>query len=291
MHLQQTKAESLASGGPQYYLHDLDAPIREFLRRRGACPVVLMTPYGIAPSPFVAVDRDHKIGKDGRVCAGRVGHDRIQRADGGASIGEAIRDWYGLPQDADFERVDVEATLHKAGHFILTPISATFRGRKRTIEIERPERPLSFNRRTVSSLWRDQLDSVRRNNPDDWVWACGEIARVVADHRAAGLGRIHEADLQRTSGALGILGVRLGPYLVTGYDCASQFRFLRFPSYACPVEIKKQSKGFRYQMERYSPLPRAVILCIDHNLVHVPADIDVVELSFFVELCGGEGAQ
>lgn len=249
-----------------------------------------MTPYGIAPSPFIAVDRNHKIGKDGRVCDGRVGHDRIQRAGAGESIGEAIRDWYGLPWGEDFERVDVEATLHKAGHFIVTPISATFRGRHRTIEIERPERPLSFNRRTVSPLWRDQLETVRRNRPYAWEWARGEIARVVSDHRKAGIDRIHEADLLRTSGALAVLGLRLGPYLVKGYDCFSRFKFLRFPEYACPVEIKKQSKGFRYQMARYTPLPRAVILCLDHNLVHVPADIDVVELSFFTESCGGRPA-
>ena len=60
MHLQQTKADSRESGGPQYYFHDLQEPIKDFLRKRRACPVVLQTPYGIAKSPFMAVDRDHK---------------------------------------------------------------------------------------------------------------------------------------------------------------------------------------------------------------------------------------
>ena len=96
MHLQQTKAESRASGGPQYYFHDVPKPVKEFLRNRGACPVVLQTPYGIASSPFMAVDRDHKLGKDGRPVPGKVGHDRIQQGSGEHSIGEAIRYWYGI---------------------------------------------------------------------------------------------------------------------------------------------------------------------------------------------------
>jgi hypothetical protein len=36
-------------------------------------------------------------------------------------------------------------------------------------------------------------------------------------------------------------------------------------------------------MARYKPLPRAVVLCLDHDLVNVPDHIDVVELSHFVE--------
>jgi len=44
MHIQQTKDDSLATGGPQYYLHNVALHIKEFLRKRGACPVVLQTP-------------------------------------------------------------------------------------------------------------------------------------------------------------------------------------------------------------------------------------------------------
>jgi hypothetical protein len=61
MHIQQTKAESRASGGPQYCFHNVPEPVKEFLRRRGACRVLLQTPYGIASSSFVAVGRDHKL--------------------------------------------------------------------------------------------------------------------------------------------------------------------------------------------------------------------------------------
>ena len=75
MHLQQTKAASRDSGGPQYYFHEVTDHIKLFLRQQGACPVVLQTPYGIAKSSFMAVN-DHKLENDRPV--GKVGHDRIQ---------------------------------------------------------------------------------------------------------------------------------------------------------------------------------------------------------------------
>jgi len=59
--------------------------------------------------------------------------------------------------------------------------------------------------------------------------------------------------------------------LVKGYDCASRFEFRGLPPYECAVETKKDSRGFRYQMDRYKPLPRAVILCLKHDLINVPA--------------------
>ena len=83
MHIQQTKVESRATGGPQYYLHNVPDHVKDFLRKRGACSVVLQTPYGIAHSKFTAVGRDHKLSDKGKVVAGKVGHDRIQD---GASI-------------------------------------------------------------------------------------------------------------------------------------------------------------------------------------------------------------
>jgi hypothetical protein len=96
MHLQQTKVGGRASGGPQYYFHSLSEAVKDFLRRKGACPVVLQTPYGIAASSFMAVGRDHKLSDTGKIVRGKVGHDRIQQASGSESIGEAIRRWYGL---------------------------------------------------------------------------------------------------------------------------------------------------------------------------------------------------
>ena len=109
MHLQQTKVGSRRTGGPQYYFHDVPEHIKRHLRDKGACPVVLQTPYGIASSPFMAVGRDHKLGPRGKPVSGRVGHDRIQQAgEAQASIGEEIRRWYRLHVSDDFERVDVE---------------------------------------------------------------------------------------------------------------------------------------------------------------------------------------
>lgn len=70
MHLQQTKKRSRTSGGPQYYFHNVPPHVKEFLRNRGACPVVLQTPYGIAASSFMAVGRDHKLAAGGKVVKG-----------------------------------------------------------------------------------------------------------------------------------------------------------------------------------------------------------------------------
>jgi hypothetical protein len=242
-----------------------------------------MTPYGIAPSPLMVVGRDHKLNASGHVVSGGVGHDRIQQAQSGGSIGEEIRRWYNLPACKAFERIDVDVSLHEEGHFILAPTRVLYRASRRFREIEKPLNPLSFNRRQQSTLWRRQIERVRETAPDDWGWAMEEIERVVVDHRNPAVGRIHEADLQRTAGAFSKLGVRLGPYLVKGYDCASRFEFLDLQPYACPVEIKKRSRGFKYQIARYTPLPRAVVLCMDHDLRNVPDHIDVVELSYFVE--------
>src|ERR1017187_7160029 len=128
MHLQQTKAQSRKSGGPQYFFHDLSLPVKEFLRKRGACPVVLQTPYGITRSGFTAVDKDHKLSGDGLVVPGKAGHDRIQQGSGEKSIGEAIRYWYDLKPGVDFEVVEVEAEIHPEGHFILVPTAVRMRG-------------------------------------------------------------------------------------------------------------------------------------------------------------------
>jgi len=280
MHLQQTKAGSRDTGGPQYFFHDVPEAIKNFLRRQGACPVVLQTPYGIASSSFMAVGRDHKLGPRDKILRGRVGHDRIQQASGTTSIGEAIRHWYGLPLKQDFRRIDVDVQIHPEGHFILAPLRAYLRGGKRAREIERPLFPLSFHHNFQSSLWRRQIDRFRADQPDQKDWLCDQFQRVVREHHATQSRNMHEADLLRAAGALAKLGLQLGPYLVRYYDCdPSLFRFLTYPEYVCPVEVKKHSRDFRYQMLRYKPLPRAVVLCLDHDLVNVPEHIDVIELS------------
>ena len=277
MHLQQTKVESRATGGPQYYFHSVAQHVKEFLRRRGACPVVLQTPYGIAGSSFTAVGRDHKISETGKIVAGKVGHDRIQ---GGESIGEAIRYWYGLKGGRDFERIDLDASIHPDGHFILIPTAVTMRGAKRPQTLEKVNSPLSFHRDYQSKFWKKQIEACRKVSANDVSWAGSQIRRVVTDHRNADTKNVHEADLLRAAGALSVFGLDLSLYLTKGYDCPkSRFSFSGFPAYPCPVEIKKHSARFDYQIMRYTELPRAVVLCIEHDLVNPPDHVDVLELS------------
>jgi len=287
MHLQQTKDKSRASGGPQYYFHGLTDPVKEFLRKRGACPVVLQTPYGIASSPFVAVDKDHKLTKDGEVIEGKVGHDRIQQAGGNQSIGQAIQYWYGIRAGRDFEKIDVEVSIHPDGHFILIPTSVTLRGTTRPRVLEKVPFPLSFHADHQSKLWRQQIDARRKESSADIVWAASQIQRVVSEHQAPQAKNILESDLLRAAGALSKLGLDLGPYLGTGYDCLdSRFQFLGLPMYTCPVEVKTQSKGFNYQVTRYPKLPRAVVLCMEHNFVNPPEHIDFIDLPVLAEYLG-----
>jgi len=285
MQVQQTKADSLATGGPQYYLHNVAQHIKEFLRKRGACPVVLHTPYGIASSPFTAVGRDHKISNTGKVIVGKVGHDRIQ---GEESIGEAIRYWYDLKGGRDFERIDLDAVIHPDGHFILIPTAVTMRKAKRAQTLEKVNSPLSFHHDYQSKFWKKQIAACLKNSPSDVSWAGSQIRRVVTEHQIADTKNIHEADLLRAAGALSVFGLDLGLYLTKGYDCPkSRFSFSGFPTYPCPVEIKKHSSRFDYQIMRYPKLPRAVVLCIEHDLVNPPDHVDILELSALADYLRG----
>jgi hypothetical protein len=230
------------------------------------------------------VDKDHKLAKDGRVVEGKVGHDRIQQAGSDQSIGEAIRYWYGIGAGRDFERIEVEVSIPRDGHFILIPTSVTLREATRPKVLEKVPTPLSFHRDYQSKFWKQQIELKRRRLPVDVAWAAAQIRRVVSEHHAPTAGNILESDLLRTAGALSKLGLDLGPYLGRGYDCGnSTFQFLGLPTYPCPVEIKTQSKGFTYQVTRYTKLPRAVVLCMHHNLVNPPEHIDFIDLPAFAE--------
>lgn len=258
--------------------------MKEYLRNHGACPVVLQTPYGIAAVPFMAVGRDHKLTEQGMAVAGKVGHDRIQQAGAEQSIGEAIRYWFNIEGDGDFETIDVEATIHPDGHFILIPTAVLMRSAKRKRILEKVVTPLSFHRDYQSKLWRQQIDAKRRESASDVAWAASQMTRVVAEHRIPTAKHILEPDLLRASGALSLLGLDLGPYLGRGYDCAeSQFQFGKWPIYPCPVEVKKRSQGFTYQVKHYTKLPRAAVLCMTHDLVNPPKHIDFIELPVLAE--------
>lgn len=279
MHLQQTKRASRASGGPQYYFHDLTKHIKGYLRTEKAVPVALVTPYGATPSSFMALATDAKLSPHGKTIRGRVGHDRIQQAAAGESIGEAIRYWYKL-KSGDFERIDVEIDVLD-DKFYLTPVGYKYADAPKTQTIQQPEFPLSFNDKKKSDLWRRQLEHIQRSRPEMWRWALEEICRVSKGHaQNAELRYVKEEDLLRASGPLKILGIELGPYVGKGFDCQGVFRFLSYEPYKAPIEIKKASSGFEYQQKKYSPeeLSRVVILCMRNDLVNVPPNIDIIQL-------------
>jgi hypothetical protein len=279
MHLQQTKSQSRKTGGPQYYFHSVPDHVKEYLRARGACPVVLQTPYGITQSSFIAVGKDHKIDSGGNVAAGRVGHDRIQQGTADHSIGEEIRHRYGLRSKGDFERIEIDVEIHKKGHFIVVPTAVQMRGNRRAQILEMVHSPLSIHRDYQSKLWREEIERRRQRFRTDVTWAAAQIRRIVQEHHREDASHIHESDLLRAAGALSHLGVELSAHVGTGYDCPrSQFRFGTLPMYPCPIELKKRSRGFRYQISQYSELPRAVVLCMSHDYINLPSHIDVIEL-------------
>jgi hypothetical protein len=197
MYLQQTKRASAASGGPQYYFHDLSESVKTYLRSKGKVHVALVTPYGATKSHFFAVGKDHKI-ESGEVVTGAVGHDRIQQGKGEASIGEQIRHWYGLPA-GQFERIDIEVeTIDDA--FYLRPIRCKYADSTRSKQLDKVERPLTFTIDYMSPFWRKQLEKVKRVQPDILRWSILEICRVVRDHRPeTRVAHVQEQDLLRTS--------------------------------------------------------------------------------------------
>jgi hypothetical protein len=106
------------------------------------------------------------------------------------------------------------------------------------------------------------------------------LQQLVKDHSEAAAKNIKEEDLLRAAGPLSLLGLDLSAYVGRGYDCPrSRFQFDALPPYPCPVEVKKRSADFIYQVTRYADLPRAVVLCMRHDYVNPPPDIDVLELA------------
>ena len=280
MHLQQTKRGSRETGGPQYYFHDLPESVKTFLRKKGAVRVALVTPYGATKSDYFAVSAVHKMDNKQRPVTGNVGHDRIQQGLASESIGESIRLWYQLPP-GDFERIDVDMDI-RDDVFYLTPLKFKYASKPKGREIPRIDRPLTFSQAYASPLWIEQLVHVNTKQPGIVAWALDEICRIVRDHQPASrLPHIQEPDLLRASGPLKHLGMTLGGYVGKGYDCFTEFRFLNFPVYSVPVEIKRNSQGFQYQQRKYGKeeLSRAVVLCAVHQHKQMPPHIDVIELS------------
>lgn len=278
MHLQQTKRDSRLTGGAQYYFHDLSDPVKTYLRVKGAVHVALVTPYGATKTDYFAVSTDRKLDSQFRPVKGNVGHDRIQQGRANESIGEAIRLWYKLPV-GDFEKIVVDIDIIDDA-FYLTPLEYKYASRTKAKQISRLQNPLTFTRNYVSELWTQQLTLVDKRHNGIVAWSLQEICRIVRDHTPKPLAHIQESDILRASGPLKHLGCALGGYVGSGYDCASEFTFLNFPTYHVPVEVKKYSRDFKYQQHKYGKdlLSRAVILCGIHDHKQLPKNIDVIEL-------------
>jgi len=276
MHLQQAKVGK--SGGPQYWLQKAPDHILEHIQRHTKCPVILQTPYGPIETQFNAVDPDHKI-VDGKIVKANAQHYRIQKGESKESIGEAIRRWFGLDKRLEFETIEIEITFDKKSRFILVPVEVQWRNRASREVLPPTKEPLSFNTQFQSELWKKQIERARKAIPDALAWSASQFKRFVQQYDKPGVKLASEADLLRLAGAFDHLGLQLGPYLLRGYDCPNSFfRFANYPEYACPVEIKKRSSGFKYQVKNYPTLPRAMVLCLDHDIQRLREHVDIVEV-------------
>jgi len=285
MHLQQTKRTSRETGGPQYYFHSLTGPVKTFLRQKGVVRVALVTPYGATKTDYYAVGKDHKFDQNGKVVEGKVGHDRIQQGIASESIGESVRGWYNLAK-GDFERIDIEIEIIDED-FYLTPIKCKQVHLKKSLTLAKIERPLTFTTDYISKFWRTNINKIIDYNKDIVEWSLKEICRVVSSHKEK-VPHIQETDLLRVSGPLKHLGVTLGPYVGKGYDCLSEIKFMEYPTYTVPIEIKRYSKKYKYQMKKYGKdeLSRAIILCAIHDLENTPRNVDVIELDSMCSYIG-----
>jgi hypothetical protein len=279
MHLQQTKRESAATGGAQYYFHNLADHVKTFLRKKKTVAVALVTPYGATKSHFFAVDKDTKLDGAGNILPGAVGHDRIQKGMADSSIGEEIRRWYNLPA-GQFEKISIDIEVID-DNFYMRPTTVKFAAKSKSQFIATDDRPLTFSNKYVSQLWRNQIARKIKKNRSKVQWCVSEFDRVARDHvGATPVSHLQEQDLLRVSGALRLLGAELGAYVGKGYDCDSEFQFSEYPKYRAFVEIKKDSKGFTYQQKKYGreELSRAVILCARDSHPALNRNIDVIEV-------------
>jgi len=279
MHLQQTKRASRESGGPQYYFHDLTPEVRRHLRRKGAVHVALVTPYGATKSDYLAVAADKKLNKRNNPVPGQVGHDRIQQGYAEGSIGESIRDWYRLPP-GDFERIDVDIEIRDQV-FYVTPLICKYAGSAKSVNLPCIIRPLTFTKTYRSPFWLKQMATVAKDIPWLISWCKEEFQRIARDHyHPTWLPHIQETDILRESGPLKHLGISLGGFVGKGYDCLTTFNFCDYPTYTIPVELKRNSDGFTYQMQKYgkNELSRAVLLCATQGRKVIPSHIDIIEL-------------
>jgi hypothetical protein len=255
------------------------------LQRVKACPVILQTPYGPVETPFVALDPNHKL-VGNKIVKANAQHYRIQKGQSKVSIGEAIRKWFALEKNAVLKQIEIDSdrALDNQSRFILIPQKVTYRGgnrgRDRSEDLQPASAPLSYNSKIQSEFWEAQIDFCGKTDANAFDWTVNQFKHFVQQRSSVRSKGADERDLLRLAGAFDRLGIKFGPYLKKGYDCPdSEFTFLNFPVYRCPLEVKTQSYGFKYQGKNYRHLPRVVVLCLNHDLKHPPQHVDVIEVS------------
>jgi hypothetical protein len=265
--IEQTKKGSRKSGGPQYYLQDLTEPSVRTLRSYRRCSVRLWTPYGVIDSGLTAVSKD----------VGSVEHDRVQSGHKVRSVADQIAYWYNLRRP-DIERIEFEDSFDGDG-FVIRPSRVKFVGRSSFKTISPDPQPLTIVPGHQSQILTDQLRDLARTGSGRCAWSASQISEIVAEHDRRSRD-VDERDLLRASGALDMLGIKLGRYRTKGIDCAdARFRVDGYPEYSCPVEIEERSRGFLAGHHAAHRTQRAVLLCMEHNSPQILRGyIDVIEL-------------
>ena len=146
-------------------------------------------------------------------------HYRIQKGQSKVSIGEAIRQWFALRDDVDVEQIEIEISFDKQSRFILVPLHIKWRNVSRVQNLPPVSAPLSFNARHQSELWKSQIERCRKASPDAFGWTADQFKRFVSQRSQPCAKGADERDLLRLAGAFDRLGLKVGPYLKTGYDC------------------------------------------------------------------------
>jgi hypothetical protein len=266
-HIEQTKKASGKSGGPQYYLQDLSEHSREVLRQFRRRPVRLWTPYGIVESGLEAVSS----------AIGSVGHDRVQSGGRVANVADQIAHWYGLNR-ADIEHIEFDDSFDHDS-FVILPSHVKFFNRKAKKTVYPDSHPLTFVAGHRSALLADHLRKGTGLGKDWLTWIRKQLATMIEEHARDPID-LDERDLLRASGALDLIGVKLGMYRRIGIDCPeARFELAGYPAYPCPVEVEELSSGFRAPHHAKHRKQRAVLLCMRHDASDVLRGyIDIVEL-------------
>ncbi len=264
--IEQTKKASGKSGGPQYYLQDLNEHNLATLRRFSRRPVRLWTPYGVVDSGLEAVSS----------AVGSVGHDRVHSGRKAPSIADQIAHWFNLNR-ADIEHLEFDDSFDDDS-FVVRPTYVKFFGRKGRKNLYPDSHPLSLTARHRSPLLTSHLRASKIAK--EWLaWASDQIGGMIEEH-AKGPADVDERDLLRSSGALDLLGIKLGIYRRIGIDCPDgKFQFEDYPEYPCQIEIEEKSSGFLAPHHASHRRQRVVLLCMVDDAPQVLRGyVDVLEL-------------